>query len=124
MIHNKLFAGLAFAGLTCAGATYAGRVAGSLLGAVGLPELITHSLGDYEALALRLAREPALLASFRQRLARNRETFPLFDTARFTRHLEAAYTAMWERGQRGEQPESFAVAARGDGAGKDQAKSG
>jgi protein O-GlcNAc transferase len=99
--------------LTCAGATYAARVAGSLLHAVGLPELITDSLDAYEALALKLARDPALLASFRHRLARNRETFPLFDTARFTRHLESAYTAMWERQQRGEPPESFAVAPTG-----------
>jgi predicted O-linked N-acetylglucosamine transferase (SPINDLY family) len=115
---DALWAGLPV--LTCAGATYAGRVAGSLLHAVGLPELIARSLGDYEALALRLAREPALLASFRQRLARDRETCPLFDTTRFTRHLEAAYTAMWERQQRGEPPESFAVPTIGT----DQAKSG
>jgi protein O-GlcNAc transferase len=97
--------------LTCAGATYAGRVAGSLLHAVGLPELITRSLGDYEALALRLAHDPALLGSYRQRLARNRGTFPLFDTGRFTRHMEAAYTTMWERRQRGEGPASFEVPA-------------
>jgi predicted O-linked N-acetylglucosamine transferase (SPINDLY family) len=115
---DALWAGLPV--LTCAGATYAGRVAGSLLHAVGLPELITHSLGDYEALALRLAREPALLASFRQRLVRDRQTCALFDTTRFTRHLEAAYTAMWERQQGGEPPESFAVPAIGT----DQAKSG
>jgi predicted O-linked N-acetylglucosamine transferase (SPINDLY family) len=104
---DALWAGLPV--LTCAGATYASRVAGSLLHAVGLPELITHTLAGYEALALKLARDPALLASFRQRLARNREPLPLFDTGRFTRHLEAAYTAMWERQQRGEEPESFAV---------------
>jgi predicted O-linked N-acetylglucosamine transferase (SPINDLY family) len=95
--------------LTCSGATFASRVAGSLLTAVGLPELITHSLEDYEALALKLARDPALLASLRQKLARNRETHALFDTARFTRHIEAAYTTMWERSQRGEPPQSFAV---------------
>jgi Tfp pilus assembly protein PilF len=41
--------------------------------------------------------------------ARNRDTYPLFDTARFTRHIEAAYTTMWERQQRGERPEAFAV---------------
>jgi protein O-GlcNAc transferase len=96
--------------LTCSGTTFASRVAGSLLQAVGLPELITHSLEEYEALALKLAREPGLLASLRQKLARNRETYPLFDTARFTRHIEAAYTTMWERSQRGEPPQSFAVA--------------
>jgi len=108
---DALWAGLPV--LSCAGATYAGRVAGSLLHAVGLPELVANSLGDYETLALRLAREPALLASFRQRLARNRETFPLFDTARFTGHLESAYAAMWDRQQHGEPPESFAVAPMG-----------
>jgi protein O-GlcNAc transferase len=95
--------------VTCLGSTFAGRVAASLLRAVGLPELVTDSLADYEALALKLAREPELLSSIRAKLARNRNTFPLFDTARFTRHIEAAYVAMWERAQRGEPPASFAV---------------
>jgi protein O-GlcNAc transferase len=95
--------------LTCARETFASRVAGSLLGAVGLPELITHSLDDYEALALKLAREPDLLASIKQKLARNRLGAPLFDTERYTRHIEAAFTTMWERHQRGEGPQSFAV---------------
>jgi predicted O-linked N-acetylglucosamine transferase (SPINDLY family) len=95
--------------LTCSGASFASRVAGSLLGAVGLPELISGSPEEYEALALKLARDPALLGSLRQKLARNRNTFPLFDTDRFTRHIEAAYTVMWERAQRGEPPQSFAV---------------
>jgi protein O-GlcNAc transferase len=96
--------------LTCSGATFAGRVAGSLLTAVGLPELITHSLDDYEVLALKLARDPALLAALRQKLACHRETYPLFNTERFARHIEAAYIEMWERCQRGEPPQSFAVA--------------
>jgi predicted O-linked N-acetylglucosamine transferase (SPINDLY family) len=108
---DALWAGLPV--LTCAGTTYAARVAGSLLHAIGLPELITDSLDAYEALALKLTREAALLASFRHRLARHRGAFPLFDTARFTRHLESAYAAMWERQQRGEPPESFAVAPMG-----------
>ena len=68
--------------LTCSGATFASRVAGSLLNAIGLPELITHSLADYQALALRLARDPAQLSGLRQKLARNRQTYPLFRTAR------------------------------------------
>jgi predicted O-linked N-acetylglucosamine transferase (SPINDLY family) len=84
-----------------------------LLEAVGLPELITSSLADYESLAVRLARNPALLSELRQKLARQRETFPLFNTERFTRHIEAAYTTMWERSQRGEPPQSFAVAPIG-----------
>ena len=95
--------------LTCIGSTFAGRVAASLVHAVGLSELVTGSLADYEALALELAREPALLNSIKARLAGNRTSFPFFDTARFTRHIEAAYTAMWQRQQRGEPPQSFVI---------------
>ena len=82
--------------VTCAGNTFAARVAGSLLTAAGMPELITHSLQEYEALALRLARHPAELAAVRDKLARNRETTALFDTPAFARNLEAAYLQMWD----------------------------
>jgi len=95
--------------LTCAGAAFAGRVAGSLLHAAGLPELVTSSLAEYEALALRLAREEGLLSSLRARLQRNRTSSALFDTDRFRRHLESAFRTMWETCQRGERPRSFAV---------------
>jgi predicted O-linked N-acetylglucosamine transferase (SPINDLY family) len=104
---DALAAGLPL--LTCAGSAYAGRVAGSLLRTLGLPELITSSLQDYEALALRLARDRGLLADLRARLGRNLATSPLFDTDRFRRHIEAAYTTMWERAERGEKPRAFAV---------------
>jgi predicted O-linked N-acetylglucosamine transferase (SPINDLY family) len=103
--------------ITCLGTTFVGRVAATLLNAIGLPELITHSLPEYEALALKLAMERQVLADIKAKLARNRGTHPLFDTDRFRRHLEAAYTAMWERHQRGEPPASFAVPEiRRDGA--------
>ncbi len=95
--------------LTCQGTTFPGRVAASLLNAVGLPDLITHNLEEYEALALKLATSPALLADLRARLAQNRATFPLFDTDRFRRHIESAYVTMWERTQRGDGPASFEV---------------
>jgi predicted O-linked N-acetylglucosamine transferase (SPINDLY family) len=95
--------------LTCAGATFASRVAGSLLGAVGLEDLVTRSTADYEAQALRLAGDPALLATLRQTLARNRITHALFDTGRFVRHLETAFHTMWEMTRRGEAPRGFAV---------------
>ena len=85
--------------LTCLGTTFAGRVAASLLRAIGLAELLTNSLQEYEALALRLAREPAALAALKEKLARNRNAFPLFDTERYTRDIEAAYVGMWERYQ-------------------------
>jgi predicted O-linked N-acetylglucosamine transferase (SPINDLY family) len=108
---DALWAGLPL--VTCRGSAFAGRVAASVLQAVGMPELITESLGDYEALALNLATTPALLAETRARLARQRLTAPLFDTARSCRHIEAAYSGMWERHLRGEPPQSFSVPAAG-----------
>ncbi|MGO9993409.1 MAG: tetratricopeptide repeat protein [Steroidobacteraceae bacterium] len=97
--------------LTCAGEAFAARMAGSLLRAVGLPELLTHSLSAYEQLALDLAFEPARLTSLRARLDANRGTAPLFDTRRHCRHLEAAYREMWARYQRGDEPSAIWVRA-------------
>jgi predicted O-linked N-acetylglucosamine transferase (SPINDLY family) len=91
------------------GSTFAGRVAASLLAAAGLPELIAPSLAEYEARARALAADPAALGVLRAKLARNRDTCPLFDTERITRHIEAAYAAMFERPQRGETPASFSL---------------
>ena len=105
---DALWAGLPV--LTCSGEAFAARMAGSLLGAIGLPELITHSLEEYEMQALRLAGTPAMLADIRTRLDRNRNTWPLFDTRLFCRHLELAYLAMWEQHQRGEPPAAFSIA--------------
>jgi predicted O-linked N-acetylglucosamine transferase (SPINDLY family) len=90
--------------LTYAGRSFASRVAASLLNSVGLPELVTHSLQDYEALALALAREPQRLAVLRERLASNRLTSPLFDTPALARQMEAAFTAMVKRHQLGQPP--------------------
>jgi protein O-GlcNAc transferase len=92
--NDALYSGLPV--LTCVGETFASRVAGSQLRAIGLPELITHSLADYEAMALRLARDRDLLGSLRARLAANRHTQPLFDMARFTRDFEDALERAWE----------------------------
>ena len=91
------------------------RVAASLLHAIGLPELVTSSLVEYEELALALARDPERLAAVKAKLMRNRDTEPLFDTARFTRDLESAYTTMWERTQRGAPPGTFSVASAPQG---------
>jgi predicted O-linked N-acetylglucosamine transferase (SPINDLY family) len=76
--------------LTCAGETMASRAAGSQLHAVGLPELVTSSLAEYESRALAIARDRQSLTQLRERLVANRKTRPLFDMARFTRNLEAA----------------------------------
>jgi protein O-GlcNAc transferase len=106
---DALWAGLPV--LTCSGEALAARMAGSLLQAVGLPELITTTLAEYEARALALATQPEMLGGLRERLGRNRQSTPLFDSARFRRHLEAAYVGMWQRQQRGEPPAAFAVAS-------------
>lgn len=87
--------------VTYMGQAFPARVAASLLHTVGLPELVTHSLEDYEALALKLATQPELLAGIKARLAANRLSTPLFDTAGFCRNLEAIYTAMWRNTQLG-----------------------
>lgn len=89
---DALWAGLPV--VTRIGETFASRVAASLLQAVGLPELVTDSSQAYEALILKLARDPDSLAALRRKLADNRSTAPLFDIARFTRDLEQAYEAI------------------------------
>jgi protein O-GlcNAc transferase len=113
---DALWAGLPV--MTCTGRTFAGRVAGSLLRAIDLPELITASLAEYEALALTLATEPDRLTTLKGKLARNRLTTPLFDIGRLTRQIEAAYIRMWDIWCSGQSPIAFAVrpplpAARG-----------
>jgi len=82
--------------LTLAGETFVSRVAGSLLRALGLPELIATTWEQYEQTALRLAQDPEALTALRQRLENQRETSGLFDGARFARDLEQAYQRMWE----------------------------
>lgn len=96
---DALMAGLPV--VTYMGQAFPARVAGSLLTTVGLPELVTHSLADYEALALRLATQPAELAEVKARLARQKASTPLFDTPSFCRNLESIYTAMWRKTQLG-----------------------
>lgn len=95
--------------VTCLGESFAGRVAASLLRAIGLPDLVTSNLGDYEDLILRIAREPAMLRELRERLERNKVSYPLFDSDLYRRNIESAYVRMWEAWQRGEAPASFAV---------------
>ncbi len=95
--------------VTCQGETFASRVAASILTAAGLPELVTKTLKDYERRALELARDHTQLADIRARLWRNRETCPLFDTARYTRNIERALEQMWTRHHSGLPPQEFAV---------------
>jgi predicted O-linked N-acetylglucosamine transferase (SPINDLY family) len=91
--NDALLAGLPV--LTRVGETMASRIAGAQLMAIGLPELITHSFAQYEALALQLARAPQRLAAYRARLKANRHTAPLFDMARYARDFEALMLDTW-----------------------------
>lgn len=104
---DALWAGLPV--LTCRGETFAGRVAESLLHSIGLPELVAPTLDAYRAQAVRLANNPAELAGIRLKLARNRLTTSLFDTAAYTRHLETAFTAMYARSREGLPPDHIVV---------------
>lgn len=104
---DALWAGLPV--LTTQGDTYASRVAASLLNAIGLPELVTYSVGEYENLAVELATNPETLAGLKQKLVNNRLTTPLFDTPQFTRHLENAYEQMIERYRKGLKPDHIHV---------------
>ena len=92
------------------GESFAARVAASLLNAVGLPELITQTPEQYEALAVELASSPTRLSEVRQRLNTNRTKTPLFDTALFAKHLEEAYRQMYEKYQAGSRPGPIAIA--------------
>jgi len=104
---DALWAGLPI--LTCAGRSFASRVAGSLLHAVGLPELVTHDLASYEARAVALAGAPGELRALRTRLEEGAHRSALFDTDRFCRHLEKSYLTMWEIACRGESPRPIDV---------------
>jgi len=95
--------------LTCSGDTFAGRVAGSLLTAIDLPELVTRSLAEYEQLALALARDPPRLTALRQKLHGNRDTSALFDLPKLTGNIEAAYLQMWQTWLSGERPAAFSI---------------
>ncbi|MYM70396.1 glycosyltransferase [Pseudoduganella sp. FT55W] len=86
---DALWAGVPM--LTLAGNSYAARLGGSLLHAIGLPELVMRSARTYEDKAVRLAAKPQELARLRRRLAKNRDKTPLFDTPTLVRHLEQLY---------------------------------
>ncbi len=92
---DALWAGVPI--VTCAGKTFISRVAASLLAAVGLPEMATSSLAEYEQLALRVARDPAFRSALRSRVAQARIESPLFDSPRYTTAFEALLRLMHQR---------------------------
>jgi predicted O-linked N-acetylglucosamine transferase (SPINDLY family) len=104
---DALWAGLPV--LTCSGETFAGRVAGSLLMAIGMPELVTKSLEEYEQAAVALASEPRRLIALRQKLQKNRDASALFDLPKLTGNIEAAYARMWQTRLSGQKPAGFSI---------------
>jgi protein O-GlcNAc transferase len=104
---DALWAGLPV--LTLMGQSFASRVAASLLNAIGLPELITNTQEQYEALAIELAANPQKLADIKLKLASNRLTTPLFDTPLFTKNLEAAYIQMYEHYRTDLEPDHIVI---------------
>jgi predicted O-linked N-acetylglucosamine transferase (SPINDLY family) len=104
---DALWAGLPT--LTMMGKSFASRMAASLLNAIGLPELITNTQEEYEALAIELAMNPNKLTDIKNKLASNRLTTPLFDTPLFTKNLEVAYSKMYERYQDDLQPDHITI---------------
>ncbi|SSC66720.1 hypothetical protein [Ciceribacter selenitireducens] len=106
---DKLWAGLPV--LTCKGRNFTSRVSESLLNAIGMPELVADDEDGMVELCIALATDSDRLAEIRARLAENRLVAPLFDTARFTRHLERAYEMMVERERQGLEPDHFDVPA-------------
>ena len=104
---DALWAGLPV--LTCVGESFASRYAASLLKAIGLPELVTETQSEYEALAIELATNPAKLKVIKNKLDINRLRTPLFDTPRFTKNLEAALIAIHERYQSNLPPDHILI---------------
>jgi predicted O-linked N-acetylglucosamine transferase (SPINDLY family) len=99
--------------LTCTGESFASRVSGSLLSALGLPELITQRLEDYRAAALRLSLDAAALSALRRQLEDRKKASQLFNTTRFAREFEKALLEMWQRSQAGVPPDTIDLTAPG-----------
>jgi predicted O-linked N-acetylglucosamine transferase (SPINDLY family) len=95
--------------VTCLGQTFAARVAASLLQAIGLPELVTQTHREYADRALELAVNPEILGSIKLKLDGNKARAALFDSALFTRNIEAAYSGMWSRHMAGLAPDHMHV---------------
>ena len=104
---DALWAGLPV--LTLLGKSFASRVAASILNAMGLPELITKTETEYEALAIELAHNPQKLEAIKRKLSQNRESARLFDTPKFTKNIELAYTKIYERYQADLDPDHIII---------------
>ncbi len=87
--------------LTCAGQSFSGRMSTSLLQACHMPSLICRTMTEYMDKAISLSNNPQQLIVYKKHLALYKRQLPLFDTIRFTRHLEQAFQTMHNRWQQG-----------------------
>ena len=104
---DALWAGLPV--LTLVGKSFSARVSASLLNAVGLPELITNNLNDYQNLAIDLATNKSKLSQIKTRLKNNLDSYPLFNTAQYCKNLEKAYVTVYENYLDGGEPKDFEI---------------
>ena len=95
--------------ITYLGNCYQARMGASIVSALNLPELITNSLEEYEALAIELATNPKKMQAIRDKLTGNLNTAPLYNTKLFVKNLESAYTKMYERHHEGLEPDHIYV---------------
>lgn len=100
---DALWAGLPV--LTFLGRSFSARMCGSLLNAIGLPELVASSQQEYEELAISIGKDSEMISRLKIKLTENRLVMPLFDTKLFTQNLEIAYTKAYERSQLGLLPD-------------------
>ena len=104
---DALWAGLPV--LTLVGKSFSARVSASLLNAVGLQELITNNLNDYQNLAIDLAKNKSKLSQIKTKLKNNLNSYPLFNTAQYCKNLEKAYVTVYENYLNGGEPKDFEV---------------
>jgi protein O-GlcNAc transferase len=104
---DALWAGIPV--ITLQGSNFASRMSSSILTGIGLSELISKTLEEYESLAIDLVRNTSKLQMIRQKILKNRLVEPLFDTPRFTKNLEKAYKEMWKIFMAGGRPRQIDV---------------
>jgi protein O-GlcNAc transferase len=110
---DAIYAGLPV--ITTRGNHFASRMAAGILNAVSMNALVAENLHEYETLAVELGRNPIALTRLKKRLQKNILRVPLFDTPRFVRHIEAAYSEMWQRWQSGKSKNDIRVLAARNG---------
>lgn len=104
---DALWAGLPL--LTMAGETFVSRVAGSLLTTMGISELITYSPEEFYNKAIELANSPQILKEIRNKIQKGIKESAVYDTKRYARNIESAYSYMYEQYRNGQSPESFEI---------------